>query len=529
MNKFTFSKIMHNFLKFVNKKKFKHGGLSILLTAVFIAAVVIINIIAGLILDRFDTAIDLSADRIFSIDESTANVLNELTDTVTITVTSREGDFIAMNRYNEQINEILKRFSGTNSNITLNYIDLMQNPNFAAKYEGLSADSIIVESVGTGRHKVLDSSQYLEFVVNGNRVSEQEYNLYRHFYGSADADEFATAESALLTAVMSITDVNPINIAFTTGYGETQNTQMELILESYAYNILSVHMVTDSIADDTDLVFINSPQTDYSTDTLKALDTWLSNDGKFGRTLIYIAHSFAETPNIDSFLNDWGIEVERGYVGQTDASFVAPEPGQGGRIVQYFEPFNFNEGLNPSYRIFGTVMRSVKQTFEEQSRWNMETEAILSSFDGAVVVPFDRMNSDSDNDNDEDSEDEWSLDTAERGEFSVGVISQKSPVETLDSEVIMSNLVVFGGDNVFAAEFLSMQNANNAEFFINMMNSLSGKDDGFIPTLTHKSFTIPTFQITQEQSSSIGVVFVFVLPLLIIGTGVVVWIRRIRR
>ena len=43
-----------------NARSFKHGSISIVLTVVFIAAVVVVNIIVGLISERFDTTADLT-------------------------------------------------------------------------------------------------------------------------------------------------------------------------------------------------------------------------------------------------------------------------------------------------------------------------------------------------------------------------------------------------------------------------------------------------------------------------------------
>jgi len=87
---------------------------------------------------------------------------------------------------------------------------------------------------------------------------------------------------------------------------------------------------------------------------------------------------------------------------------------------------------------------------------------------------------------------------------------------------------VFGGSDMLNARLLAMQNANNAELFINIMNDISGKD-AFLPTLTPKSFSIPMFEITQSTAGLLGIVFVLIIPLVIITIGIIVWIRRIRK
>ena len=77
--------------KSFNKRSFKRGALSIALTVVFIAAVVVLNVIVGIISDRVNTAADLTTEGIYSLDEKTENFLNDsLTSDVTITVLNSE-------------------------------------------------------------------------------------------------------------------------------------------------------------------------------------------------------------------------------------------------------------------------------------------------------------------------------------------------------------------------------------------------------------------------------------------------------
>ena len=58
-----------------NPRSFKHGTLSVVLTVVFIAAVVVVNVIVGLISERFDTTADLTDDGMYSLEESTEKYL----------------------------------------------------------------------------------------------------------------------------------------------------------------------------------------------------------------------------------------------------------------------------------------------------------------------------------------------------------------------------------------------------------------------------------------------------------------------
>lgn len=106
-------------------KKLKYGGLSILFTVIFIVAVVLVNVIITLLGDRFMPAADLTDSGLYSIEQSTVDYIKTITDEVTITVTSEESAFTGGSSYYYQTNEILKKIAAANSNITLQYIDVV--------------------------------------------------------------------------------------------------------------------------------------------------------------------------------------------------------------------------------------------------------------------------------------------------------------------------------------------------------------------------------------------------------------------
>jgi hypothetical protein len=483
-------------ITFFDKKKFKHGSMSVILTAAVIAMVIMFNIIAGILLQRFDINFDMSANQMFSIDSQTADFLSRLSDEVTLTVANREGDFAGINEFYNQTNEILRRFAAASDNITLRYIDMLSNPDWAKNYDNLDEVSIVVDSKNTGRHKVLKTEDYFEVSFN---------------------EAAAAAEPALLSAILSVTDVSPVHVGIVTGHGENINAQMQIVLEKNAYILHEINLVDAQRDSELDIIIINSPTEDYPQGMLSQIDEWLTNGGLFGKDLIYIAPRDIDTPRIDSFLTDWGIAVDRAFVMQEDPRYTAPMAHLNMNIQFYF-PHDFSEDLNPNFQIFGEFLRHTRQLWEEHG--NIQTRPILSSFDGALLFPFEEMAMDS----------QWDSSLVERGAYTVALQSSKSQrFGNVEDMAITSNVTVFGGSLIFREDFLMMGNANNENFFINMMNTLSGKDPDELITITSKSFIVPSFDITEEQARTIAVIFIFGLPALIVTTGIVVWVRRIRQ
>ena len=521
------------------KKSLKHGSISAVTTAVVIAAVILTNIIATLIAERFDVRIDITPDGMFSLSPETQDFLSALTDNVTITVASREHDFLTFApnsaEHYTQTNEILKRFAAF-PRVTLRYIDFMSNPDFAKKYDGLIKGSIVIESEGTGRHKLLNGNDYfaVEYydLVSGERLSMQEVEMYV-MYGMGErvhSAVFAGAETAFVSAVLSVTDTNPVFVGMTTGHGENDNKLIESLLNRNAYITSPLDLVLDiggGIDTALDCLFINAPSADFDNDILRKINTWLDNGGKFGKRLVYIADHSSETPNIDAFLTEWGVEVERAFVVRSDPrTWTMADMNSD---VQYYKAYEFTVG-NPDYEIYGEFMRNVRQIFTAQyerggdalihGKNNIETRAILTSLDNSALLPFEAL------DEGTAASGKWALNNAERGAFDVGVWCSKARFEGLD--VFTSDVVVFGGSNVFGSGFLGMRNSNNAEYLIAVMNKVCGKDPTAQIKIAPKTFTMTMFNITKAQSTMLGVVFAVVMPIAVIVTGMVVWVRRRR-
>ena len=72
--------------KLLQNKKFKHGSLATAITAIFIAIIVVVNIVVALLIDRFDWKIDLTANQIYQVTDQTEEYLKNYNEKVTIYV-----------------------------------------------------------------------------------------------------------------------------------------------------------------------------------------------------------------------------------------------------------------------------------------------------------------------------------------------------------------------------------------------------------------------------------------------------------
>lgn len=505
-------------MNILKSKKFKHGSLSVLFTVIFIVAIILVNVIFNLLLSRFDFTTDLSDQSLYSIEDSTAEYLKTVDDKVTIIVAEEETSFVNSGNYYKQVAEVISRFAETNSNFDVRYYDANSNPDIFAKYgTSVTEGSIIVESQQTGMYRIITPSDYLDpvYYFNGEEVSFEEAYYYSQFgYGSYITSEYnAAAERCLLSATMIVTDDDPTQVAVLTGFGESASTTITEMLETNVYSVeeLDISMASE-ISSDIDVLLILCPLYDYSNDALDLIDRWLDNGGSYGKTLVYVPSiSNFDTPNLDAFLADWGLEIGDGYLCQTDDNYAYQAGSQQQLLV--LEDTDYAEDVDVySKSTLGDMMRPVNLLFDAKN--NYETLSIVKTYDGNVIKPYN-------------AGDAWKTsDAKEVGAYTV--VAESSKVMSDGTNLSYSRVFAIGGEAFVCDSFLKASQTNNDEIFMSILNKATGKDETEI-TITTKSFSLETFEITGAQANTIAVIFCIVVPVLVIGAGVAVVIRRKRR
>ncbi len=483
-----------------NVRSFKHGSLSVVLTIVFIAAVVVVNIIVGLISERFDTAADLSGTGLYTLDETTENYLADTLNTdVTLTVLRTEKAFEEQSSPYKQVNEILKKMEMAGGHVKVNYLDPDQNPNYTSQFKGetLAANYIVVECEKTGRHKILSPYDYFSF----NQSYLQTYGQY--------VVEGSNIEQEAVSAMLAVTNEDVVRVAFTEGYGESDSTALQDLLSKNGYDIEKLNLTTtDTIDPDIDFVIMYAPSIDPDASQIAKLDRYLDNGGAFGKNVFYFASvTQPETPNIESFLNDWGVSVGYAEVGQTDTNYLISSMTLFAHLQQISDTDYTKDVIGSTLYTLGADLRPVYVL----DRSSNDREVLMKTYDKAFLYPLGGS-----------EDDPFSMETAESGTFNDVVMSTR-----VHTDGMRSRLCVVGSDQLAGSSFLSYNNANNPEFFLGIFNTISGKDDGI--TIKSKTFSNVTFEMNAATANVLAIVLCVVIPVLVIVLGIVIWVRRRHR
>ncbi len=303
-----------------DNRRYKYGSLSIVFTVVFIALILVINLVfSGLSLSGSIT-VDLTQEDFTSIGEESERLLTELGKDLDITITfmsARDKFDMEENTYNginltgivrDLAENYQKTFdgSGEKGTVKVQYKELDTDPEFEKKFleestTKLSPTSVIVQ--GKHHYRVLDLSSF--FTVN-------EEGAYHAFNG----------EYRFTTAMLQSSISEKQLVTLTYGNGEPIGADGAISLSSAVAGLASVlteagfevktaNLESEEIDPRTQILITYDPVVDLTTDETDKITKYLATRNSY---LVFVDSATPALPNLQSMLSDnWGIDYKPFY------------------------------------------------------------------------------------------------------------------------------------------------------------------------------------------------------------------------
>ena len=538
------------------RKKLKYGGIATAVTVIFVAVVVLLNVVVAQVCKRNpDAVLDLTTANLYEISDDTVDYIKNLDQDVEIAISSEESTFQS-DKYYKMISETISKYQGYSDHISVTYFDTTKDPDILSKYQDLyagdiSSNQIIVTS--GDRIKVYSLTDMFE-------IDQDKYQSY--YYGYASLSDCITGfkgEQTLTTAIMNVTDSNPKSVAVITKsngnyiFSATQAnayavTAMENLLNDNGYDVKELDMVNDTLDAETyDIVVLPAPANDLTMDAIKKLQDFLQNDGNLGKQLIYVAdYTQSVTPNLDAFLKDWNLQVDSSYVREDDNNRnqtvqIVASAGKGliAPIVSLGDSENYGGNLaNSSLPIVAPLARPIQKLPSNNGR---VVYNLLQSSDTSYAYPLTQQASSGEDTTESASEESqeateaattetaattsFDTDSAVRGANTVMALSQSQ--QSTGSDLIESDVIVLGSMAMMDYYLTQDSSYNNAEYFIGVLNSVCGKEDSIV--IASKDMAATSISATQTQLGTLRTIVVFLIPLAVAAAGIVVFLRRRNR
>lgn len=481
--------------KLINKKT-GLKGIFILIILLCLVAVVLINVIATVLDSRYNLSIDLTKNHLFELDKATIEYISSLEKPVHIQMLAKEETFVEVSTYNAQANEILRQFEKNSKAITLSYVDYIKDPTFPSKYPDLKMKhGDILVSSGEA-HRLIETESLFNYTTTAT---------------GQIAIASSKAEETICAAILNVTSDETIKVSVLTGHAEYTMPSFVKLLENNNYELVLQNLITEDINPEAKFALLITPKTDLNELELECLENFLYNNGEYGKTLLYFAGpEQGELSNLDVFLKEWGVAIGDGAVFETDANRVYNyHPFY--PVVDYIDIIFANMVQSKNMPMLVPLSRPLKVLFEY--RGNNSTSVLLEFAKSTGVRPSDAP------------ENFVAEDATWVGPIPAMVMaSKKIPDKSTGKTRFQSNIIVSGTAGVIDSYIIDNPALMNAEYLLNIFNTLSEREN--VIKVKSKSITGNSLNITRQQANTLGIVFIVVIPMLILGAGAVVWLSR---
>ncbi len=481
----------------LTRRRLTYGTISIGLVIAFVAAIVLANMGVSYLTDRFYLKADITPTGVYEISDTSKLLLQNMNRDVRVHILLSEDNVINSTYYNVA-NEFLKRYRALSDNrISIDYIDIYKNPAFLNNYrttdDEITAGSFIIES--DLRYKVLKLADLYELRTT---LNQQTYEMSQ-FVSGIDADQ------NLASAIQYVTAQDLPTVVFVTGHNEEYGKIFTSFFTDANYGYDEVNTVFDEIPGDAAILVVGVPTADYAAYEIDKLDAYMKAGGNI---ILFTAVSPVETPNLDEWLEEWGIGMRNLMVLDEQRSMISPV----NVVVDIVDDIVCEDMdiTNTTY-IMLPQARAMEQLWDynDNRRTTVVLQSSASSYgkEYSTETQFDTY-----------SQEEG--DTA--GPFPVGILSRYGVTAngvSTSAKILALSSIFMSSDSVFDFAGLS-----NKAFFLEAIDYMNPRTDTL--TIESRDYYSDNLTILSSQANVVFWILIVIIPVLILALGLYVWLRR---
>lgn len=470
-------------------RSWRAGAYSVFAALLVIAMAAVANLAVNA-LPASVTQLDWTANKLYSLSQGTEQLLASLDKDVDVYWLVEDG------HENNTMQQVLGKY-GEFDRVTVTQVDPVRYPSFAADYTDQTVeDNSLAVVCG-------DRSLYIPYSDVWTYSDYETYAYYLEYYQQEYLDVF-TGEEKLTAAILSVTsDDQPVMYTLT-GHGEagvSEDVLAAVELENVQTRELNL-LTEDAVPEDCAVLALFAPTRDLSNRELELVEDYADRGGQF---LVTTAYSAGDMPNFKTLLLDFGLELIGGYVMESDSRYynygyidlVIPTVGR----HQITAPLTEGEGMT-------VVMPDSQAMAENTDRSEAVVTALLTSSDTSYVK--------------QDVEGVDSYEKAEGDLTGSFILAAASEVEATGAR-----LVAFGSSRFMEADFSDLVSGANEDLFLNGVGWLSRQERSI--SIHPKTLTGEYMSFTDRTAGVLKVALAVVVPVLFLGAGVGIFIKRRRR
>lgn len=473
------------FLKDTGRKGITAGGFFFTSTVIMSLAVLALLAFANFVAAKRAPTWDLTRKKIYSLSAQTESTLEQLKEPVKVIA------FIEGGGGPPVLDDLFRRYQERSDKFSWDYKDPRKAPDLTLKYQVRSGQptAVLVKGDGTPGE------------------SHTQLNLAR--LGSPQL-----GEQELTNALIKLNTVGTQKLYFTQGHGEwplepsapgeeaalASLVALKRVLQDEGYAPEALNLVTrGEVPRDASALVIAGARSRFTEPELKAVGDFLAQGGR----LVFLAEVGAE-PGLDALLASYGVQVDPGLVADVKTNPENPYIV----ITPFFGEHEITRLLEKSRANVVFPITRALTVLTQGLLEGVTATPLVTTSDSAWIEASMAENP--------------VLDSGEKsGRLPLAVVATRSTASVANKRSDEARLVVFGDSELMVGAFGYDPDRNL------VMNSLAWA------TMQTQKITIrppdrdiSTLDLTPDLLSTIRLLSMDVLPLLLIGVGLTIWLTR---
>lgn len=453
---------------------------SVSMIAIVIAVAVVGNLAFNTLPTKY-TEFDITQQKLFSLTDATKDLVKKIDEPVTIYV------YVAEASKDATIDRILQEYRELNKNIKIEYKDPEKAPKFYEQYTDQipTINSLFMETQTAKRY--VDS--------NDMYVSDYVYNENTQNYDTTTSYDIEGQITAGLSYLLYGTSIDVYNV---TGHNEVAlESGYTDALAKANYGLEDITLIGNDIPEDCQVLLINCPQSDFSTDDVDKVLAFIDNGGTAIITLETIDELDKNMPNFKKILDYFGVTVLDGLVVDLQNCFQSP------------------------FFILPEVVSNEVTTgvYNKKNVWMPYAKAlVVNETEDVSISPLLKSSSVSYNKKDVANANSYEqAEGDENGPFNVALLAEKDQ---------KGKAYIVGSPYLFSDTVDQATSNASATMFINMINSNITEETTMTAVVPARSMSSDPFIVNNLAGVIIFLVLMFVEPLALIIIGFVIWLIR---
>lgn len=473
-----------------NKKK-KYSFTIITSTALIIIAVIILNVIMAVLADRVSLNVDLTKDSILSFSDTTKKIVAELDTNIKIMSLIPASD---ETREVIQIDEILKKYDIMSDKISYTRVDTKKNPAMLTRYE------LDGEALSNDYHIIFESDKTYTVVNIQDFLTKYYHNNKKNMIltGALGAEQYFTS------AINKVSVGGDVNIYVLAGHNEKFSAEdfRKRIMPGSGVNFKDITLISEDIPDNADMIIAASPETDYSEGEISKIDAYMRDGGDMK---VIADYNSGNLTNFYSYLREWGVTFEDGIAADNNTSSYA-EGAKINIIANVAEnEITASMGIGSNNLMF-LLARPIKVKETVNTSCNI---IATTSDDGYIKKDISS-----------------GVDSFEQGDVKAKsnlavVLRRQNSVDNVSNMAVFSTSYFFGSYN--NKDFSILDKTGNRTLITGLVNYMTEQ-----PTVIIAPKNIYQGEIVVSQKSIYvyTVITALLIPLAILSSGLIIWLRR---